>query len=113
MDGFEKQSDFNMEAIISRIIKADKAASAGMEEARQERKNADMTIAGRKAAMREDYAKRAEDHIKKFEEFERLEADKEFQKSHGSNNRQMVQLQDARRGNFDEWVDDIVSRVLS
>jgi|GEM_PF-5249617 len=113
MDGFEKQSDFHMEAIIGKIIKADKAARAGMEEARQERKNADMTIAERKAAMREEYAKRAEEHIKKFEEFERLEADKDFQKSHGSNNRQMVLLQDTRRNRFDGWVEDIVSRVLS
>ena len=113
MDKFNGQIDYNMEEIIGRIIEADKAERAGMEEARQARKDVDATIAERKKAMREKYIKQAENRVKVVEEFERKTADEEFQKSHNSNSRQICLLEDARRNKFDGWVEDIVRRVLS
>ncbi len=102
-----------IEEIINHIIEVDKKARESMEKTEDFKKNAESTIAERKAGIRADLTEQASRRVQMFEEFERKTAEEEFEKSHNNYENQMKSLNAAREQNFESWVNEIVSRTLA
>ena len=102
-----------MENIIKRIVEMDRKAKAITDAARQEKLEAEKEIAGKAAALREEYLERARRRAAINGETERTMAEQRWKKREAQYRRQMEQMQACYDAGFEQLADELVRRVLA
>ena len=102
-----------MENIIKRIVEMDQKAKTITDAARQDKLDAEKEIAGKAAALREEYLERARRRSQINGETERTVAEQRWKKREAQYNRQMAKMQERYDAEFEQLADALVQRVLA
>lgn len=101
-----------MPDIIKQIIEIDRKAQETTEAAQREKLNCEKEIAEKVQALREDYLQKARRRIQINSEMDRTIMEQKWQKCKAHYDEQAAALEQAYADHHDEWVEQIVQRVV-
>ena len=101
-----------MPDIIEQIIAIDQKAQETTEAAQREKLDCEKEIAQKVQALREDYLKKARRRIQINNEMDRTIMEQKGKKYEAHYDEQAAALEKAYADHRDEWVDQIVQRVV-
>ena len=101
-----------MKDMIKEIVDIDREAQKITDAAEQEKKNSAKEIAQRREEIRTQYLERARARIAKNEPEERAAAEKQWTETESHYNAVQQKLESDYKKSGDQWVKELVSRVL-
>ena len=102
-----------VEDMIERILSIDKLAREAKSEIQKENVTLEEEIKERKKEIREDYLKRAYERVRENSSLEEKSSAEIIAQSEERTNKKLRELENISEENIDNWVKEIVNRVLS
>lgn len=102
-----------MEDVIKQIIDMDRKAQQTTEAAQREKLTCEQEIEEKVRALREDYLQKARRRIRINSEMDRTMMNQKWEKCKTHYDEQASVLEQAYNDHHDEWVEQIVQRVLA
>ncbi len=101
-----------MQDLMKQIVDLDRHAREITDSAQKEKVDSEKEVVKKREQLRSNYLERARKRIAKNEPKERAAAEAEWQEKNKKNVENMKKLDDLYRKKGDQWVTEIVQRVL-